>query len=204
MPSLRQSSLTGTSRRNPSSTTRTFSSGVNFRLVALLTWRTNWRVSSVSASANTSAVERFLGTALLLPLGGNLPPAGEREQTLQLSINNCLLRFRKLLTGNRGGRGRGKSFPLLWGGVPRATPASKKTFCLPTGGGHHIFLSGALWAPRVSAGGGKGGGRPPAAPKRGAGSERGGGGEERRRGGFLGGFSPGGGARVQREGVRRC
>jgi len=32
MPSRRQSSLTATSRRNPSSTIRTFSSGVYFRL----------------------------------------------------------------------------------------------------------------------------------------------------------------------------
>jgi hypothetical protein len=43
---------------------------------------------------------------LLLSLGGNLPPLGEREQTLQLSINNCLLRFRKLLTGNTEERAR--------------------------------------------------------------------------------------------------
>src|SRR4030042_6970220 len=51
MPSRRQSSLTATSRRNPSSTIRTFSSGVYFRLDATLTCCMKPLVCLVLASA---------------------------------------------------------------------------------------------------------------------------------------------------------
>jgi putative transposase len=51
MPSRRQSSLTATSRRNPSSTIRTFSSGVYFRLDATLTCCIKPLVCWVLASA---------------------------------------------------------------------------------------------------------------------------------------------------------
>ena len=51
MPSLLHRSLTVTSRRNPSSTIRIFSSGVYLRRVAVLTLRTKDLVSSVRSSA---------------------------------------------------------------------------------------------------------------------------------------------------------
>ena len=53
IPSRRHSSLTFTSPRNPSRTTRTFSSGLNLRRVTLLTRRTNCLVSSLLASASS-------------------------------------------------------------------------------------------------------------------------------------------------------
>jgi len=53
------------------------------RRVTLLTRRTNCWVSSVLASARTSAGERSCGTARSFSLGGTLPPSGERERAFR-------------------------------------------------------------------------------------------------------------------------
>ena len=54
IPSLRHNSFTATSRRNPYSTMRTFSSAVYLRRVAVLTLRMKDLASSVRSSAATA------------------------------------------------------------------------------------------------------------------------------------------------------
>src|SRR4030067_1123827 len=81
MPSRRQSSLTATSRRNPSSTIRTFSSGVYFRREATLTCCIKPLVCRVLASAASAlfsfswdTTRSFHSLVSLLPLKELVPP----------------------------------------------------------------------------------------------------------------------------------